>query len=263
MRKQIRYLGRIAVANRGTPLLRLRQLYLSKVQPLITYGCAVWFLRGSNVRWRLSKTLTKELESLQHQCLVQIAGAFQQIHSHYILKELSIPPLAMHLEVTAIAWRARALEPKSTVFQFRAWRPSLQWVRPASTRATSLAHPYHVLDREARMLRELVYKHLYGDHDPVEGQHGPSRESWNDPKFRAKAIKKYLKKYLDIRASQEWVNWQMPRQADPPKHQPALWDTWGIHNIRLYKVWRREILSPFRCAPAFVINTDSVYWLRV
>lgn len=80
----------------GPSLLKMRHLYLTKIRPIITYGCAVWFLRGSDVKWNLTDTLMRKLESIQYQCLMRVAGAFKGTPRQYLLQELYIEPLEVH-----------------------------------------------------------------------------------------------------------------------------------------------------------------------
>ena len=106
----MRRLQRISGSTWGPPLLKMRHLFLAKIRPIISYDCAVWFLRGPDVRWSLSDALLRELESTQYRCLVRIAGAYRRISRECLLKELNIEPLELHLERHSSAFRARALD---------------------------------------------------------------------------------------------------------------------------------------------------------
>ena len=212
----------------------MRQLYLTKVRPIITYGCASWFLRGPDVKWKLSNSLMRELESRQHQWLVQIAGAFKQIHRQYLLKELYIEPLEVHLERCATAFRARARGLNTQRHRLQYWRPLVGKVQ-SSTPGSLQQHLYFVLDRRARQLQDIARKRLTKGNGAVGKRDNAVRKDWEDQKDRAKAINTCAQEIAECRASEIWRVWRTERQADRRKDQPALWSAWGKKNLSLYK----------------------------
>lgn len=207
----------------------MRQLYLTLVRPIITYGCATWFLRGPDVKWRLSDKLLSELESRQYQCLVQIAGAYKQIPRQYLLKELCIEPLEVHLERCAMAFRARAFGPNTPRDQLQNWSPSVGKLRSPKPELLQ-QHPYYVLDLQARQIHDIAQKRL-GD---------GNKKDWEKQKVRAKAINTCAREMAEWQASEIWRTWRTERQTDRRKDQPALWSAWGMENLNLYKGLRRE-----------------------
>ena len=131
----------------------MRQLYVTTIIPVIVYGCAIWFLRGPDVKWSLSNSLLSQLESLQYQCFVHIAGTFKQIPAEYLLKEIFIQPLEVLLERHSIAFAARARP--------RARDPPLEELKlPPTLKFPEREDPYRVLDRQAQQLRNVAREPL-------------------------------------------------------------------------------------------------------
>lgn len=110
------YFKRISGSTWGPTLIQMRWLFLSKVRPIIGFGCAVWYLYGRNVKWAISQKLICGLESLQYQCLIQITGAYKRTSRQYLLKERHIELIALYLYRTATAFRARTLDSQDAIF---------------------------------------------------------------------------------------------------------------------------------------------------
>lgn len=212
----------------------MRHLYLTKIRPIITYGCAIWFLRGPDVKWKLSDTLMRELESRQYQCLQHIAGAFKGISQQYLLKELHIEPLEVHLERCAMAFRARALasSPSTYTQRLKDLRPVAGNLRP-STLSNLWQHPYHVLDRPARQLQVKARERLLEGNEKTPKN--TVRQDWENPKHRARAINAYARDLAERIASERCRLWQTEQQADRRKDQPALWSERKMENLWRYK----------------------------
>ena len=216
----------------GLSLLEMRQLYLAKVRPIISYGCAVWFYRGLLRPRKFSNTLLQQLESKQYQCLVQVAGAFKQIACEYLLKELHIEPIEIYLERCALAHVARSLDPlaptRSKILKDSKSPNSLQY-------ECLLRHPYHLVDKKAQRLRERAQEHLRQRNDIGHRCKNGSLDPSKDTRILERTINDCARQDAELRAEEFWRAWRTERQADRKKDQPALWDNWGKSNLRYYK----------------------------
>lgn len=222
----------ISAPTWGFSLLKMRQLYLCKVRPIISYGCAVWFIRGQDVRWKFSKSLMLQLESKQYGCLVQVAGAFKGIPREYLLKELYVEPLEIFLERCALTHVARnlAASPKtrSKILEDSASPQK-------SSHRTLQSHPYHVLERQSQQLRGRAKERLARRDAALRPRKNVPLKASQDPKDIAKAINACAREDAEIRAERFWRKWRTERQAHTSKDQPALWDIWGKETLRYYE----------------------------
>ena len=220
--------GRISNSVWGFPLLHLRHLYIAIIRPIIAYGCAVWFLRGQGVYWGLSIALIKQLQSLQYQCLVRVAGAYKQISAQYLLKELHVQPIEIYLEGRAQAARARARSPDldNQTVSLRSFPSVVGNIRKVKV------HPYDILDMQALNLqRKAKQRLLEGNNYRTHAQ----RQDWGNSKHRAKAISACVREMGESSAFQLWKDWKVERQTKRANDQPTLWDDWGKKNLARYK----------------------------
>lgn len=106
--KQRRYLKCISGSTWGLSLFRMRQLYVCKILPIITYGCAAWFFyyQGTIRQGHILQCLVKKLDTLQGELLVQMSGAMKNTSRALLRKELHLHPLSQSLRIKAIAHQA-------------------------------------------------------------------------------------------------------------------------------------------------------------
>lgn len=226
------YLLRMGGSTWGPPLCQMRHLYVTKIRPMIAYGCPVWFLYGKGVKWSISNPLLKELNSLQYQCLVQIAGAYSKTCGDYLHKELYIESIETFLTRTAMAFRAREMEiPESELLSGNQGLPGSSETCTSSTRRPSspyvIAHPYDVLDAEAENVLRAVRKQL-------QNRTSNAAKIWADPKERAKAITKYLRKVSNDINAKHWDECREQRRGSWHE-RPILLERWGSHNLKYYE----------------------------
>ena len=221
------HLQRISGAVWGPPLLQMRQLYLAQIRPIVSYGCAVWYLRGQDVRWGFSSALLAELESRQYQCLVQIAGSFKQISRECLRKELHIEPLELLLERQSSAFRARALE-----WDFQQVRPpQSQKARPVSRQ-----QPHVALERRAKQLLAMAWEYFEERKGTaIDRWIRAPKTTWKSPKDRAKAINGWACIVSEVQCSQWWGGYRDERQFSRVNNQPVLWNDWGVGNLAYYR----------------------------
>jgi hypothetical protein len=82
----------------------LRQLYLVKIRPMISFASSVWYTPDQfGSPWG---TIQKTLQDLERQCLIQFSGAFGRTHGLTLKKELNIEHITLFLARSALASRA-------------------------------------------------------------------------------------------------------------------------------------------------------------
>ena len=206
----------------------LRHLYIAGIRPIIAYGCSIWFQRGVGARWNLSEALIKRLKDLERRFLIRVAGAYKQIATHYLHKELHIQPMPTYLESQALAARARA-RPHDLDNRTCALRPC-----PAEVRKIGNApvHPYDMLDKHALDIQRQTKQRLLEGNTHCKPH---ERKNWENPKHRAKAINACARARGEDIASRSWKTWKVERQATGGRDQPVLWDNWGKQNLVRYK----------------------------
>lgn len=152
--QQMKYLKRICKAHGGARLRTMRRLYLSKIRPIISYGCGAWFLDKDMVRgnlpFRLNKTCIEKLESIQYKCLVQISGAMEKTSRAMLQKELCIDSIQVFLGCQARAFHARSMLHPDYADMARRRKKIAAW-DPKAKR-----HPYELLDEVAGELLALA-----------------------------------------------------------------------------------------------------------
>lgn len=228
-------MGRLRSISRsiwGPELLRMRQLYLTKVRPIIAYGCGAWFLRGSEVKWSLSNLMMQRLEWLQYECLVHIAGAYKRIPGQYLLKELYIEPLEIYLDRCALAFvaRNRAPGPDTLIQDLR------QSMSPQRHKWALLhQHPYHVLDRNAQKLQEVAQKRWTQREAAFRPGKKAAPKISGKPTGLAKTINACAREAAEYSADEHWKAWRNERQSSKGHDQPVLWSTWGKENLSRYE----------------------------
>ena len=246
-------------------LMAMRRLYLTNIRPKLTYACATWFLRDPAAIGRLNNELVEKLERVQYQCLMQVAGAFSQTPGEYLLKELNIEPLEIHLRRCALAARARALDPNieenpSPIRDFPTGNMK------ASKSKTPKKHPYYLQDCQAKEVQREAWK-LFTERNSAVGQCNSTTppKDWWDQKCRARAINRSAKIFAEEFASARWQAWRTTRLMDRRKHAPALWDEeWSRKSLNLYKgLTRAQSTILLQCRTGFLGLRSQLYRMKV
>ena len=225
VRKQIAYLKRISGSTWGVSLHGMRELYLTKVRPIISYGCAVWFIRGKGIgrSFEFGTKLIGELESLQYECLKEISGAYKRTSRRCLLKELWIPSIESYLRTTAMGFRARMLDTEHAQVLHDNRFKELPGVQNLIPRSKLEEHPYHILDVEAKKFLEDAQRHW---------QQTPyANLNWDNPLTRKDAIKAYSRELREQVNSASWKRYQH--------------DCWlkGRQQLYLSEGWGRQTLD--------------------
>ena len=225
------------------PLFAMRRIYLTNVRPILTYACAIWFLRARGIIGRLSNWLVDKLESVQYQFLMKIAGAFKQTPREYLLKELNIEALETHFYRCAAATRAQALDPNPWE-----WPSSKRTFPTYSMRASKPKemerHPYYVHDCEAKDVQIEAYNRLLERNVAMKQTNSVVRKDWENQKDRARVINLTVKSMAQKAANDRWQRWRTMRLMDSSKNAPALWDEeWGRKSLNLYRHLPRALSS--------------------
>ena len=104
VKKSMNYCRRISGSVWGAALVDLRQLYLAKIRPMISFAASVWYTPDQvGSPWG---TLQKTLRDLERQCLIQFSGAFGGTHGLTLMKELNIEHITLFLARSSLASRA-------------------------------------------------------------------------------------------------------------------------------------------------------------
>ncbi|KAJ3525821.1 hypothetical protein NM208_g11477 [Fusarium decemcellulare] len=108
---QLRRLRRISGSIWGLSLEAARKIYLSKIRPIISYACAVWFVWSPYklLNWALSPKNRKQLRYLQSLCLKQISGSLGRCSARVLEKELNIEKIEIFLYRAMLTQRANSL----------------------------------------------------------------------------------------------------------------------------------------------------------
>lgn len=238
---------RFSTSTWGMEMYKLRRFYLSRVRPTIEYGCPIWFRRGENVRWQLSRALIDDLEIIQNQCLTQVAGAFKKTPREFLRKELYIQPLEYHLQQTASSQRARALGAEDM----------------SLTMLPRNAFDY-TLRAEAIKLRLDAQESMYKMNKALLEQNTSAKlRYWSDSKHRNRAINKEAGAKADAKAASDWHNWSVKRIVRPSgDDRPALQEDWGKISLGYYRgLTRAESSILLQCRVAAIgLRAHSYLW---
>jgi len=233
----------------GANLYNMRQLYVTKVRPIISYACAAWFNRGAGVAvpWQLSRKLIDDLESLQYRCLVQVSGAMAKTSYNVLLKELDIESVEVFLHRVSIAQRAQSLDTPEYKELEALWLARLDKV-PSSARVCE--HPYRVLFDDARDLAEEARRSLL-----------PDESAWLDTARRNRAIKRCARQRATAAMSERWEAYRM---VPGKKECPALVEPWGPRSLRFYRgLPRAQSTMLLRCRTGRIGLRNYLFFINV
>ncbi|KZL86892.1 zinc knuckle [Colletotrichum incanum] len=157
------HLARVSGSTWGLSLLQLRRFYLTCIRPVFAYACALWYVVTTGevqCRWSINKSLFKQLETEQTQCLKQISGAFQRTSGDMLCKELFVEKLTVYLTRRAQVYRVKNLGIPEGQQLRRSWRR----LRPGLTTEVLAKHPYKVVYDEAEIkVRNEALRKLESD----------------------------------------------------------------------------------------------------
>ena len=238
---------KISGSTFGPPMLHMRKLYLTKIEPIITYGCAAWYLRKKNesVNWGIRKKLVEDLERLQYKCLARIAGAFQKTSKEYLTKELNILPIDIRLRSYVWAFRARQLQPAAHQHLF---------IPPQVLKRKQ--HPYDILEIEARHAQKEAYRFLKDTIEIAERRSQPSTKSWANLWDRSLLICEQCNRMGHNEAKSDWRKWSTAKRQRHHRNEPvdpALRGTWGRHNLSYHNnLSRAQSTILIQCRTGFI-----------
>ncbi|RYP82468.1 hypothetical protein DL769_001661 [Monosporascus sp. CRB-8-3] len=224
--KEMQYLRRISGSIWGADLRNMRQLYLTKVRPMITYACGAWFISGDGVKWRLSKKLVGKLESLQHDCLLQISGAMKGTPREVVQKELHIESLEVHLQRLALAHRARTVHTPEFQELERIRNRPLVGVSNSSLER----HPFRKLHADAIRLAQEARRRISDEKEATR--------IWSISKRRNKIINKCALQHAADSMSRLWNDYRRryANRLDKPRPRTAaLEEEWGPQSYLYYE----------------------------
>ncbi|CAH0002271.1 unnamed protein product [Clonostachys byssicola] len=251
---KVGYMKRISGPTWGKTLWQMRQLYLTSIRPIISYGCGAWFSPpGENrIKWRLTKHRMAQLETLQYRCLLAVSGAMNGTSRETLLTELGIPSLEVYLGQQAKMYRTRMLDtPEYKELERIRMRFPLGKVKAAYNR-----HPFHLLFCEANALRGLAEENeltklkaefIKSQAKSTRSKAKPEVFSPSQKQLR-QAIKRFISKNADARSRTEWkayidahkngLRTYMDGWVDHPGFQ-LVNPKWHHNNFKLYKDLRR------------------------
>lgn len=170
----------------GLSLSRMRMLYIREIQPILSYGCAAWFVHSQSSQstkkkqYLLNKNTLEAIDAIQRECLAQISGSFAQTNRNILHRELHLKPASIWLEQ-----RAKVA---------RAWK-----YVDGKTRKDY--HPYDLLYKEAEACHDAAMK---AHRQPPTLTSSQIRE----------AIRAEAKKHSENQAREWWQEFQRQRKVE-------------------------------------------------
>ncbi|UPK92752.1 hypothetical protein LCI18_003687 [Fusarium solani-melongenae] len=235
------YLAQISGSTWGPSLERLRQFYLTKIRPMITYACGAWFIKKRRhegyLTWGLKQDQVRKLESLQHTCLRLLSGSFFKTSGLVLEKELHIESIWTVLYAQATTQRAKALS--------RDWTAGCRNLMATPT-AVEKKNPRVMLNWNAQEVFETAKRSLRSVND------AESVKRWDNEKTRNKIISSWIKKTVAIPdCEQLWATYVSERKRkkdekdkkkmqEDPNYRPtklpaALTERWGKESFKYYR----------------------------
>ncbi|KZL70417.1 hypothetical protein CT0861_06297 [Colletotrichum tofieldiae] len=233
VRTKMWHLLRVSGSTWGPSLLELRRFYLTCIRPVFAYACALWYVVTTGevqCRWSMNKSLFKQLETEQSQCLKQISGAFQRTSGDMLCKELFVEKLTVYLARRAHTYRAKNLGTPEGQQLRRSWRH----LRPGLTTEALAKHPYKVVYDEAETkVRNEALRKLESEFQMQEPFDDVQKE-----KRLNKLIKFFALAISTRRMVEIWDHFLRTRSTLHllfNQHPPVLVGGWGAHNLVCYK----------------------------
>lgn len=235
------YLTQISRATWGPSLQRMRQFYLTKIRPMITYACGAWFIRNrrgdGGFRWGLKQKQVERLECLQNECLRKLSGSFFITNGQVLEKELHIENIWTVLHAQASTQRTKVL--------------SRRWTRGCinlmtKPKAGEQKNPHLMLNWDAFKVFETARKVFAGSND------AEVVKRWDNEKTRNKILSRWIKTMVAIPdCEQRWATYVSKRKDEkkkqdkkgreknpnyrPSKLPAALTEPWGKESFKYYR----------------------------
>ena len=219
VRTSLQHLHRISGPSWGASLTEMRHYYISKIQPIISYGCAVWFVNEANASKKIMRENIKKLEKLQGECLVQIAGVPRKTCRACLFKELHIEPICVYLDRCVQKFCCRALQTP--------WSHQARGNRclPNAMRLENSRHPYHTLDVKTR---EIVQRARQNLGLPVASD----IYSMEHPPELSEEIARVISQSAQAECEKQW---NLYRSGCEKRYKPSAWDGWSAASLKLYR----------------------------
>ena len=215
--------SRLSTSSLGPSRQQLKKFFITKVRPMLAYGCGAWYLRPDSKernRWSLSKTSVSKLEAIENDCFRQITGAYQTSPTMCLREELQLESLESYLERAALTFQARAIETEHSKnlaklrMEFNKSKNPAKRAKQESDHLKELdRHPYHVFDRQAREVTERAIQ----------------------AKIEVSDLLKAQAKYECVQDWKEYRIQYFQRFGINNKERPAVRDGWGKKVLKYYE----------------------------
>ncbi|KLO87799.1 uncharacterized protein LW93_15050 [Fusarium fujikuroi] len=210
----IRHFRMLSGPTWGIRLSQTRSFYMSKIRPIISYGCAAWFLHcpGRRIPWSLKPRQIQRLVKLQYKCLLLISGGIRATCGDMILKDINIESIREFLCRMSMSSRARALKARKNDAWFE--KP-LKIPKDPNYNVTA----YQILDEEAYKLTGRSAKYL---RKRQKGTDEAALKAWKISAKRNAAVKNQAKWEAETKCASSWITYRRKRTARVrTTHRPA------------------------------------------
>ncbi|KAF4445653.1 Zinc knuckle [Fusarium albosuccineum] len=280
---QMHYLKLTSGSIWGPNLKTMKQLYITKIRPIITYACGAWFIAGRDKRlcWGISRRRIAILESLQYRCLLRISGAMSGTPRKMLEKELNIDSIAVTLNRVEMAQRAISYLSLSFLAADRdvsshAKEHSAQRAKALNTPEHKvllrermkisrggedvLPHPYDVLNRAAQDLRERAYDLVKLENGFRNKDEADTDRDWANPSIQVRAINDIARGDAGRESEKLWDDY---RRRYAQKHDilmPAVYEFWGSHSFAYYMgLSRAQSTILLQCRTGIIGLNDHLF----
>jgi hypothetical protein len=225
--REIKYFCSISTSTKGPSIQRMRELYLTKLLPIITYACAAWFVYSPdpdcNPKWRFRKTLIRKLQSMQRRCIKVCSGALGKRFRMETLKVLFIENWEVVLHRQALLYRARQLHASKAV-----WSPALLKMKHVRHGVFGLKHSQSERDLHPIVILQKEAKDFLIDTKEQTGL-VPGHCNYNEWR---KSIRQFAQARSDATSRAIWINHlEHVVKKQGREHMPAHNGEWGKENL--------------------------------
>ena len=230
----MRYLRRISNSTLGPTLDFMRILYMSMVRSKIGYACAVWYPCGNGRDGRINRGLINELETLQNDCLVKIAGVYKSTSRLCLLKELHLESIETFLWRVSTKFQIKELQSQGSEvlsthpppFGSSESSPGSNPSFPRLPDPYAKGHPYKLLETRAETIQAAA-------HVDFQRSPPPEKKGRQKRKKMPDIIEIYLQKISTRIESQKWNEYRRERmQKRNP--EPVYLENWGYQSLSFY-----------------------------
>ena len=245
-------LSRITASTWGPSVRRSRLLYTAIVRPTMLHGSAVWGMRDGGTT--IPETSLKPLKKIQNKCLKRIMGAYKRTPTAALNRELSVPPLRIHLQASALTHYAKSADhpvvAKTSDTIDGVWRTlqnrSGQGTRRRGRGRPSLirTRPHSVVETGCQRAKEII-RMVRRETQQRQGD----RNTPQQPIPTKSAVRKW--------ADREWhKEWQSRAQ----NQMASIWKgEWGEDRLKLYDEVPKHVATALFLLRSEVIGLNA--WL--